>query len=128
MAADFWAGYISGAIGIIIGNPLDLIKVRLQAGHSHADASRAQLSRFEKASSLVRGPCHPDSAIPIAKSIDHRYRRGCSDPRLWSSQCDSFCCLQPIASSIGRVRNGSHQSRGGLGLQDLAGRCGRRTG
>ena len=32
MAADFWAGYISGAIGILIGNPLDLIKVRLQAG------------------------------------------------------------------------------------------------
>jgi solute carrier family 25 (mitochondrial carnitine/acylcarnitine transporter), member 20/29 len=30
--ADFWAGYISGAAGIIIGNPLDLIKVRLQAG------------------------------------------------------------------------------------------------
>lgn len=32
MSADFWAGYISGAIGILIGNPLDLIKVRLQAG------------------------------------------------------------------------------------------------
>lgn len=32
MSADFWAGYVSGAAGIIIGNPLDLIKVRLQAG------------------------------------------------------------------------------------------------
>ncbi|KAK0384216.1 hypothetical protein NLU13_8304 [Sarocladium strictum] len=32
MAADFWAGYISGAIGIVVGNPLDVIKVRLQAG------------------------------------------------------------------------------------------------
>lgn len=32
MSADFWAGYISGALGIIVGNPLDLIKVRLQAG------------------------------------------------------------------------------------------------
>ncbi|KAK4452035.1 mitochondrial carrier domain-containing protein [Podospora aff. communis PSN243] len=31
MSADFWAGYISGAIGIIIGNPLDVLKVRLQA-------------------------------------------------------------------------------------------------
>lgn len=31
MSADFLAGYLSGAIGIIIGNPLDLIKVRLQA-------------------------------------------------------------------------------------------------
>ncbi|KAJ5823588.1 hypothetical protein N7447_005928 [Penicillium robsamsonii] len=59
MAADFWAGYISGAIGIIIGNPLDVIKVRLQAGHSHADPSTAQLSRFEKASTLVRGAAAP---------------------------------------------------------------------
>ncbi|PSR92322.1 mitochondrial carrier domain-containing protein, partial [Coniella lustricola] len=32
MSADFWAGYISGAIGIVIGNPLDILKVRLQAG------------------------------------------------------------------------------------------------
>ncbi|KAI3325363.1 mitochondrial carrier [Xylariaceae sp. AK1471] len=31
MSADFWAGYTSGAVGILIGNPLDLIKVRLQA-------------------------------------------------------------------------------------------------
>ncbi|KAK4124124.1 mitochondrial carrier [Parathielavia appendiculata] len=32
MSADFWAGYISGAAGIILGNPLDVLKVRLQAG------------------------------------------------------------------------------------------------
>ncbi|KAM0490675.1 hypothetical protein ACHAP8_011293 [Fusarium lateritium] len=31
MSADFWAGYLSGAVGIIIGNPLDVIKVRRQA-------------------------------------------------------------------------------------------------
>ena len=31
MSADFWAGYVSGAIGILVGNPLDLIKVRQQA-------------------------------------------------------------------------------------------------
>lgn len=30
MSADFWAGYASGAIGIIVGNPLDIAKVRLQ--------------------------------------------------------------------------------------------------
>ncbi|KAG7284179.1 hypothetical protein NEMBOFW57_010542 [Staphylotrichum longicolle] len=34
MSADFWAGYISGAAGIILGNPLDVLKVRLQAGTS----------------------------------------------------------------------------------------------
>ncbi|KAK8242476.1 mitochondrial carrier domain-containing protein [Phyllosticta capitalensis] len=32
MSADFWAGYLSGAAGILIGNPLDLVKTRLQAG------------------------------------------------------------------------------------------------
>ncbi len=32
MSADFFAGYISGAAGIILGNPLDILKVRLQAG------------------------------------------------------------------------------------------------
>lgn len=31
MSTDFWAGYASGAAGIIIGNPLDIIKVRLQS-------------------------------------------------------------------------------------------------
>lgn len=36
MSSDFWAGYLSGAASIVIGNPLDLIKVRLQAGHTSA--------------------------------------------------------------------------------------------
>lgn len=40
MSADFWAGYVSGAAGIIIGNPLDLIKTRLQAGKPGATAAQ----------------------------------------------------------------------------------------
>ncbi|KAI4718196.1 hypothetical protein E4T48_05558 [Aureobasidium sp. EXF-10727] len=32
MSADFWAGYVSGAAGIVIGNPLDIVKVNLQRG------------------------------------------------------------------------------------------------
>ncbi|KAL4994976.1 mitochondrial carrier domain-containing protein [Aspergillus recurvatus] len=60
MSADFWAGYISGAIGIIIGNPLDLIKVRLQASSSaNGPVSPQQLTRFESTSSLVRGAAAP---------------------------------------------------------------------
>lgn len=56
MSSDFWAGYISGAIGIIIGNPLDLIKVRLQASSSaNGSVEPRQLTRFESTSSLVRG-------------------------------------------------------------------------
>ena len=39
MAADFWAGYLSGALGIVVGNPLDLIKVRLQAHNGATTAA-----------------------------------------------------------------------------------------
>ncbi|KAF3033000.1 hypothetical protein E8E12_004662 [Didymella heteroderae] len=71
MSADFWAGYVSGAVGIIIGNPLDLIKTRLQAGPSQdvsADtrtATAAHMHRrgftgqFENAGTLVRGATAP---------------------------------------------------------------------
>ncbi|EMD66707.1 hypothetical protein COCSADRAFT_158788 [Bipolaris sorokiniana ND90Pr] len=81
MSADFWAGYISGAAGIIIGNPLDLIKTRLQAGTTPAPhvveatptttitaaaAVQPQLqtlqgfkAQFENAGTLVRGATAP---------------------------------------------------------------------
>lgn len=65
MLADFWAGYISGAAGIIIGNPLDLIKTRLQAGTISANAEGAAATalavpqsfrgQFEYAGILVKG-------------------------------------------------------------------------
>lgn len=32
MSADFWASYVSGALGILIGNRLDVLKVQAQAG------------------------------------------------------------------------------------------------
>ncbi|KAJ5630962.1 uncharacterized protein N7484_011062 [Penicillium longicatenatum] len=58
MDSGFWAGYLSGALGIIIGNPLDVVKVRLQAG-SAAHAPPSHLSGIEKAGSLVRGAAAP---------------------------------------------------------------------
>lgn len=54
--ADFWAGYISGAASIIIGSPLDIIKVRLQSG---PQISSTQLYTFENLGSLVRGATAP---------------------------------------------------------------------
>ncbi|KAF1916195.1 mitochondrial carrier domain-containing protein [Ampelomyces quisqualis] len=67
MSADFWAGYVSGAAGIIIGNPLDLIKTRLQAGKVAvaADATSTVATpqsfrgQFENAGTLVRGATAP---------------------------------------------------------------------
>ncbi|KAJ5564487.1 hypothetical protein N7513_000729 [Penicillium frequentans] len=58
MDSGFWAGYLSGALGIIIGNPLDVIKVRLQAGNA-AHVPPSHLSGIEKAGSLVRGAAAP---------------------------------------------------------------------
>jgi solute carrier family 25 carnitine/acylcarnitine transporter 20/29 len=55
MSADFWAGYISGAAGIVIGNPFDLIKVRLQAGSPIASSPLALGRQFESTGALIRG-------------------------------------------------------------------------
>jgi solute carrier family 25 carnitine/acylcarnitine transporter 20/29 len=66
MSADFWAGYVSGAAGIIIGNPLDLIKTRLQAGKTVQNVEATTTTgvviaphgfkgQFENAGTLVRG-------------------------------------------------------------------------
>ncbi|KAI1771555.1 solute carrier family 25 member 45 [Hypoxylon cercidicola] len=60
MSADFWAGYISGAVGILIGNPLDLIKVRLQARDAVAAQTATSYARqFESKSALVAGTAAP---------------------------------------------------------------------
>ncbi|KAH9869436.1 hypothetical protein IAQ61_006642 [Plenodomus lingam] len=72
MSADFWAGYVSGAAGIIIGNPLDLIKTRLQAGPTPAiidtatsttkatvASPRGFRAHFDSAGTLVRGATAP---------------------------------------------------------------------
>lgn len=62
MSADFWAGYISGAIGILIGNPLDLIKVRLQSSSQNsitATHPSTYASQFTSTSALIRGATAP---------------------------------------------------------------------
>ncbi|KAH7029348.1 mitochondrial carrier domain-containing protein [Microdochium trichocladiopsis] len=61
MSADFWAGYISGAIGILVGNPLDLIKVRLQASSDTASSRPATsyVRHFQNRTSLITGTAAP---------------------------------------------------------------------
>ena len=67
--SDFWAGYVSGAIGILVGNPLDLVKTRLQAGtvrvtsgNSAVPASASQVpwtKQFEHWTAFARGAAAP---------------------------------------------------------------------
>ncbi|KAG0647372.1 Carnitine acylcarnitine translocase [Hyphodiscus hymeniophilus] len=59
MSADFLAGYISGAAGILIGNPLDLIKVRLQSGPPSVPSSVPAPAYFSSYGSLIRGATAP---------------------------------------------------------------------
>ena len=69
MSADFWAGYVSGAIGILVGNPLDLVKTRLQAGTaglslpdtatSHSPRRLPWTAQFEHWTALARGAAAP---------------------------------------------------------------------
>ena len=50
MASEFWAGYLSGAIGILVGTPLDVIKVRVQAGrHAHVTQRATGSASFSTA-------------------------------------------------------------------------------
>nr|POE48139.1 mitochondrial substrate carrier family protein g [Quercus suber] len=44
MSADFWSGYVSGAIGILVGNPLDIVKTQLQAGSAKPELRNPALS------------------------------------------------------------------------------------
>lgn len=73
MSADFWASYISGAIGIIIGNPLDVLKVQLQAAPQQSASSSAsttsQVSQLSGAGRLIRGTAAPILGYGALNSI-----------------------------------------------------------
>ncbi|KAI9729347.1 MAG: hypothetical protein M1834_006870 [Cirrosporium novae-zelandiae] len=47
LSADFLSSYLSGAVGILIGNPLDILKVRLQAASRSTPASSSSLPSTE---------------------------------------------------------------------------------
>nr|POE93344.1 mitochondrial basic amino acids transporter [Quercus suber] len=75
MSADFWSGYVSGAIGILVGNPLDIVKTQLQAGDikpkSHSplpsqisqtqtpESSPSHVAKVQHLSSWARGAAAP---------------------------------------------------------------------
>ncbi|EAA30537.1 solute carrier family 25 protein [Neurospora crassa OR74A] len=66
MSADFWAGYVSGAIGIVIGNPLDILKVRLQAGGGSSSSSSSSSSSLLPTPIPNSTPSPPPSAAAAA--------------------------------------------------------------
>lgn len=71
MSADFWASYLSGAIGICIGNRLDIWKTELQAGNRHfvspgIEADGVPIRRF---TNLFRGAAAPILGYGALNSI-----------------------------------------------------------
>lgn len=58
--ADFYAGYISGALGILIGSPLDILKVHLQSHSSLLPSSTlSSTPLFPTVTSYIRGTAAP---------------------------------------------------------------------
>ncbi|ATY64792.1 solute carrier family 25 [Cordyceps militaris] len=55
MSTDFWAGYASGAVGIIVGNPLDIVKLRQQTTQH---TSKTTIT-FQSYKSLLAGATAP---------------------------------------------------------------------
>lgn len=71
MSADFWASYASGAVGICIGNRLDILKTELQAGNRHftsasLPSNETALRRF---TNLFRGAAAPVLGYGALNSI-----------------------------------------------------------
>ena len=71
MSADFWASYISGATGILIGNRLDVLKVRAQAGTSNTLSIGALEPghALQRVSALFRGAAAPILGYGALNSI-----------------------------------------------------------
>lgn len=71
MSADFWASYGSGALGICIGNRLDIIKTELQAGNRifTSPAVPAQENALRRFTNLFRGAAAPILGYGTLNSI-----------------------------------------------------------
>jgi hypothetical protein len=123
MSADFWAGYVSGAAGIIIGNPLDLIKTRLQAGKNaqHAEAISTSVAtpqgfrgNFENAGTLVRGEQQFFQFQSSTKSRNLtttlQYRRNSPYPNLRRPQRPPLRNIQPHTCSPPSIHLPNSQS------------------
>jgi len=73
MSADFWASYVSGAIGILIGNQLDVLKVRAQARtvvvESAGTVAPEQGTAGQRFTTLFRGAAAPVLGYGALNSI-----------------------------------------------------------
>jgi solute carrier family 25 (mitochondrial carnitine/acylcarnitine transporter), member 20/29 len=84
MAADFWASYISGALGILIGNRLDVLKVQAQAGLSSTPPTSRPASPLLPSTNTTPLPPSPipSSSSSPSNSTPHHQRQNVPYQRL----------------------------------------------
>ncbi|RMD44667.1 hypothetical protein DV735_g254, partial [Chaetothyriales sp. CBS 134920] len=70
MSADFWASYLSGALGILIGNHLDVIKVQYQAATQSPNGSiHTNTTNVSRLTNYFRGAAAPILGYGALNSI-----------------------------------------------------------
>ncbi|XP_056425435.1 solute carrier family 25 member 48 [Hyla sarda] len=68
---DFLAGYLGGAASVIVGHPLDTVKVRLQAGQAYGSTFNCILTiyRNECVTGFFKGMSFPLASIAVYNSV-----------------------------------------------------------
>ncbi|XP_053330530.1 solute carrier family 25 member 47 [Spea bombifrons] len=77
--ADFIAGALGGACGVMVGYPLDTVKVRIQTQRNYSGVWHCICSTYkmEKASGFFKGMTMPMSTVSISSSIVFGVYRNC---------------------------------------------------
>ncbi|XP_056401419.1 solute carrier family 25 member 47 [Hyla sarda] len=77
--ADFIAGALGGACGVMVGYPLDTVKVRIQTQRSYTGIWHCISSTYkvEKVSGFFKGMSMPMSTVSVSSSIVFGVHRNC---------------------------------------------------
>ncbi|KAG9481474.1 solute carrier family 25 member 47 [Eleutherodactylus coqui] len=77
--ADFIAGALGGACGVMVGYPLDTVKVRIQTQRSYTGIWHCICSTYkvEKVSGFFKGMSMPISTVSVSSSIVFGVYRNC---------------------------------------------------
>ncbi|KAM4013049.1 solute carrier family 25 member 47 isoform 1-T2 [Anomaloglossus baeobatrachus] len=77
--ADFIAGALGGACGVMVGYPLDTVKVRIQTQRSYTGIWHCICTTYkvEKASGFFKGMSMPISTVSVSSSIVFGVYRNC---------------------------------------------------
>lgn len=122
MSPDFWAGYISGAVGICVGNPLDIIKVQSQLGTPTSNVSYHSLN-LRKPTVLLKGMSLLLRLLIAGLTCPLWSRGSNAHSRIWCSQLSSLYDIQPIIENTRPFHHKSYGSASRQSVQLMVCRC-----